>query len=354
MPRASVAIAAVVVIGSFAAAAPAQFNPPPPQGGFDTGRCHGAAAHKPHNGVLVGKVRNRDGLYTVRPDGSRRKRLTSPKKYYGDFYPAPSPDGRNVAFLRMWVPNIDSKPIRLLTVNVRTHKTRMLRTDLFEAYTPAWSPDGQWITAGVDVHVDPNSHNQTRSTMLIHPDGTGLRALAAGGYLLLNGSWSPNGRCFAALATFQDRGPAAAYTGVAGLAVLSADGGRPNTFHPGVPCPVPGWPGCAANLPSFGANAPNYVTWTANGRGLLLLRGLFRKPTPQPQRIDVAESGLSDGAHGRVLVTKASVPHLSPDNRFVVAYQPRPKAFAVFRANGGLVNRLDKHFFPAAWAPARR
>jgi hypothetical protein len=360
MRRVITTIAAVTVSGSIAGVALAQSNPPPPAGGFDTSVCHGRGAHPPKNGWLIGQYRKKLALYSVRADGSGSRRVTHPPKFFGDYYPAPSPDGRSVAFLRLYQPNVDARPIRLMVVNLRTHKTRVIRSHLFEEYAPAWSPDGRWITAGVDVHTTTTPQTrQTRETMLIHPDGSGLHALDAGGYLLLDGSWSPNGRCFAALARYQDRGPASAYTGDAGLAVLAAGGGRPNTFYPPVPCPSSGWVGCASNVPQFGQNAPNYVNWTNDGRGLLTLRGLLRRPPSDPyalpDRIDVARSGLSESAPGKVLVTKAMIPHLSPDGRFIVAFSlSRDRGYAVFRRDGKLANRLDRKFYPAAWAPAPR
>lgn len=112
-------------------------------------------------------------------------------------------------------------------------------------------------------------------------------------------------------------------------------------------------------MPRLGLNAPNYVNWTNDGRGLLTLRGLFRTPPSSrsafPDRLDVARSGLSESAPGKVLVTKANLPHLSPDGRFIVAFSySRDKTYAVFRRDGKLVNRLDRKFYPAAWAPAPR
>jgi hypothetical protein len=359
MRRVITTIAAVTVSGSIAGVALAQSNPPPPAGGFNTSVCHGRGAHPPKNGRLIGQYRKKLALYSVGADGSGSRRVTHPPKFFGDYYPAPSPDGRSVAFLRLYQPNVDARPIRLMVVNLRTHKTRVIRSHLFEEYAPAWSPDGHWITAGVDVHTTKTPQTQTRETMLIHPDGSGLHALDASGFLLLDGSWSPNGRCFAALARYQDRGPASAYTGDAGLAVLAAAGGQPNTFYPPVPCPSAGWAFCASNVPSLGANSPNYVNWTNDGRGLLTLRGLFRTPpsgpSASPDRIDVARSGLSESAPGKVLVSKALIPHLSPDGRFTVAFSlSRHRGYAVFRRDGKLVNRLDRKFYPAAWAPAPR
>jgi hypothetical protein len=361
MRRVIMMIAAVTVSGSIAGVALAQSNPPPPAGGFNTSVCYGRGAHPPKNGRLIGQYRKKLALYSVRADGSGSRRVTHPPRFFGDYYPAPSSDGKSVAFLRLYQPNVDARPIRLMVVNLRTHKTRVLRSHLTEEYAPAWSPDGRWITAGVDVHTtDTPQMRVTRETMLIHPDGSGLHPLDGGGYLLLDGSWSPNGRCFAALARYQDRSPTSAYTGDAGLAVLAASGGRPNTFYPRTPrCPSSGWAGCASSVPRLGQNAPNYVNWTNDGRGLLTLRGLFRTPPPSrstsPDRIDVTRSGLSESVPGKVLVTKANLPHRSPDGRFIVAFSyARDKTYAVFRRDGKLVNRLDRKFYPAAWAPAPR
>jgi dipeptidyl aminopeptidase/acylaminoacyl peptidase len=351
--RRSVLIALVLAaaVCGVASGQSGQPSGPPPAGGFDTTICAGRSTHAVRNGRIIGQLRNKPSLYTVRPDGSGTRRITHPPRPYGDFYPAPSPDGRTIAFLRLYTPSVGSKPTRLMVVDVRTHATRLVRTDLFEEYQPAWSPDGRWLTAGVDVHAT-SPLQQTRQTMLIHPDGTGLHALDAGGYLLLDAGWSPNGRCLAGFAHYH-REPGDAYAGDAGLAVLPAEGGRPDTFFPHVPCPRSGWAGCASGPPSFGPDAAGYVDWTSDGRGLLMLRGLWRRPTADPARTDAVRVGLSASAAGRVLARDALIPHLSPDNRFLVGYSRARKAFVVYRGRR-VVHRFGRHFHAMAWAPAAR
>jgi hypothetical protein len=345
------AVAAVAVLGPAATAARAQA--PPPSGGFDTSACHGRGTHPPNNGRLIGRGRGKRGIFSVRPGGSGLRRETRPPRLYDDFYPAPSRDGRSIAFLRLYLPNVDDRPMRLMVMDLRTHKARLVTSDFFEEFAPAWSPDGEWITAGVVQTRVGGSFERTAT--VIHPDGSGRRNLEAGGYLLLNGSWSPNGRCFAADARFSDNPPFGYPGNQAGLAVLGRGGGRPNTFLPRPPCSSAS--GCVSTLPSFGPNAPNYVSWTADGRGILALRGVYRKPPSEPgaepDEVDVMRSRLSSSTPGRVLLRKAIELHLAPDGRFFTAYSVRRRTFGVFALDGRLVHRFPR-FKIDAWAAARR
>jgi Tol biopolymer transport system component len=58
---------------------------------------------------------------------------------------------------------------RIYTVKPSGHGLRQVTPDRFDASTPDWSPDGQWIAF---------SKNECR-VALIHPDGTGLRTIAS-------------------------------------------------------------------------------------------------------------------------------------------------------------------------------
>ncbi len=351
MRRLVAAIASVVVAGTCAAVATGKSETPPPSEGFDTSACHGRAPQPLRNGPLIGRLPKKDGLYTVRRDGSQMRRLARPPRHYLDFHPAPSPDGREVAFARVFQV-INDRPVRLMVVDIKTHHERVVLADIFEDYAPAWSPDGQWITAGVEVRSTTEA--QVRTSRLIHPDGTGLHAIDAGGYLLLNPGWSPNGRCLAGHALFQDRGPTSAYTGNAGMAVLSADGGRPNTFLPTVPCPRSDrWSGCTSSMPRLSLNSPTYVTWTLDGRDLVTLRGLWHKPGSYPDRMDIARSPVTGDGPGKVLVNNADLPHLAPDGRFIAGYSIKRRAAAVYKADGRRVKVIEE-FVIDAWAPARR
>ncbi len=102
-------IVAVALAGVAAATASAQFTPPPPQGDLDLDICRERASPAPENGRLIGLERRRPGLSGMRPDGSGLRRITTPPRGYTDYYPAASPDGRSVAFLRVWTPNADGR-----------------------------------------------------------------------------------------------------------------------------------------------------------------------------------------------------------------------------------------------------
>lgn len=346
------AVAGVAIAGAAATDSTAQTDPPPPSGGFDTTVCHGRGDHPPSNGRLLGHVKGKRGIFSIRPNGAGLRRETRPARLYEDFYPAPSRDGRSIAFLRLYLPNQDDRPQRLMVLNVRTHLTRVLTSEFVQPFVPAWSPDGEWITAGsLQTPRPPNSFERTATA--IHPDGTGRRVLDAGGYLLLNGSWSPNGRCFAAIARYQDQ-PGGYFGGDAGVAVLASDGGRPNTFYPRPP-PCPPATGCASTVPSFGPNQPNYVAWTADGSRIIALRGIYRKPPKHsyddPDDTDIMRAGLSSTRAGQILLRHAQVPHPAPDGRLIAAFSTRLRTYGIFRPDGRMMRAFPR-FFIEAWAAA--
>ena len=102
----------------------------------------------------------RDGLYSVRPDGSRRRRL------FGNFAalgnePDWSPDGRRLVFRarrRIVTMNADGSGRRAITSNPRYFSH------------PAWSPDGKYIAAIGGGGTDAN-----HGLYIMRPNGRGLR-----------------------------------------------------------------------------------------------------------------------------------------------------------------------------------
>lgn len=76
------------------------------------------------------------GLWRINPDGSGLARLTTDAS---DSYPAWSPDGSQVAFVRNG---------KLAVTNAAGTNVRSLEV---AASWPAWSPDGSWIAFGADM-----------------------------------------------------------------------------------------------------------------------------------------------------------------------------------------------------------
>jgi Tol biopolymer transport system component len=112
-------------------------------------------------------------IYVIDADGSHRRRLT--RTPADEYAPAWSPDGAWIAYERhsgsaerryeVWVMRDDGSQQRRLIPGL--------------AGGPAWSPDGRHIAIGVDGWIS-----------LVTPDGEDLRRLVQG----FSHSWSPSGR----------------------------------------------------------------------------------------------------------------------------------------------------------------
>ena len=127
-------------------------------------------------------------IYSVRLDGTGLRNLTNTP--LDEDSPAVSPNGRQVAFIRttagnrdLWVMNVDGSGQKQLTSSAAEDEAE-----------PEWSPDGTSIaytTATRDVCPPYGLPCPRWSVRVVHPDGTGLREIVAGGR---DARWSPTGR----------------------------------------------------------------------------------------------------------------------------------------------------------------
>jgi Tol biopolymer transport system component len=116
---------------------------------------HTVAAWSP--GGLIVYVGRGSRLWLVRPNGSGRTRLTTGRTGQTDDFPAWSPDGTRILFVRT---NAHT------AVMVLTLAGRRLRTLVTSGSSPAWSPDGSSIAFEADSGIST-----------VRPDGSDLRAV---------------------------------------------------------------------------------------------------------------------------------------------------------------------------------
>lgn len=119
----------------------------------------------------VSQERGVEHIYTVKPDDSTLKRLTTG----ADSSPTWSPDGKRIAFVRF---NKASPAFELFVMNADGGNQHKLTAGF--AMDPDWSPDGKRIafddTAGIEI---------------INPDGTGRHLLLS---RASEPAWSPDGK----------------------------------------------------------------------------------------------------------------------------------------------------------------
>ena len=243
-------------------------------------------------------------LFTVRPDGTGRRALTSPAGRESDLTVEPAPDGRRVAIARYRRGSF-MKIVRLATGRT----TSLLPAARVIPTAPvAWSPDGKLLafTANPDTAVP--------ALRLVRPDGSSPRDLAGG---VTHARWSRNGRC---LVGFKD----------GGIGVASAAGATLHAFS-------------SPFRYVFG------LTFSPDGRRLI-----FHAAGESPTDDAAIYSSDLDGTDRRTLVAGTRIATdpviVSPDGRWL-AYSDRRGTLAR-RLDGGPARRLLKGLYIMAWAPA--
>jgi TolB protein len=137
------------------------------------------------------------GIYTVRPDGTGVKRVghrCTRRKCPDNSYPAVSPDGEQIAFVRLFE---KAHVVHVGVYRMRVDGSHVRRVTLPQARNvedgdPQWSPDGKQIVF-VRHHFTKHSGDR-QAVFLVNADGTGLRRLTP--FRLRAGDgpdWSPDG-----------------------------------------------------------------------------------------------------------------------------------------------------------------
>ena len=128
---------------------------------------------------------NRDShIYVIDADGENLRQLTRHKNNEQDLHPDWSPDGRLIAFDR-FAGDAPDRHANIYTVDPVTRVVRKVTDFDFNAQSPKWSPDGQWILfkGQGDIHA-------------VRPDGSDKRIVAKHrlGEPKWLGGWSPDGQ----------------------------------------------------------------------------------------------------------------------------------------------------------------
>jgi TolB protein len=144
----------------------------------------GANGRIAYAGQPEGSPYSGDDIYTVLPDGSASRRLTTSP--LDEQSPAWSATGRRIAFTR-WTPNKRS-PIFVMRAD-GSHQ-RQVTHDLTADGTPYFSPDGGRIVYAGSLH--PN--RGLWSIFTIRTDGTDRQRIVKGGDSAYSPKYAPNGR----------------------------------------------------------------------------------------------------------------------------------------------------------------
>jgi TolB protein len=139
------------------------------------------------------------GIYTVRPDGTGLERVDhacTARRCSDNSYPAVSPDGKQIAFVRMFE-EAGSDRVHVGVYRMRidgSHRRRVTlprRRDV-EDGDPQWSPDGKQIVF-VRHHFTEHSGDR-QAVFIVNADGTGLHRITPLRLRAGDGpDWSPDG-----------------------------------------------------------------------------------------------------------------------------------------------------------------
>ena len=161
--------------------------------------------------VAAATVKGND-IYSVSIDSSQLTRLTHTSAVEG--FPTWSPDGSQIAYIeyaqgeQLWVMDADGG---------NAHAITDLPNDGIGGFSPDWSPDGATIAFEV-------ADGRSWDIYTVHPDGTGLRALADSSGDEIQPVWAPDGSLIAYMASPQGSGGLGDNTGTYDVYTARPDG----------------------------------------------------------------------------------------------------------------------------------
>jgi Tol biopolymer transport system component len=121
------------------------------------------------------------GIYTIKQDGSKERRIFHPKFDDAPLASAWSPSGMRVAYVA---------PGGLWTMSASGLQRKRLTKGDGDTLAPSWSPDAKQI-----AFVDRASpHGSNYALYLIGSDGTGLKRIVRGAKYQNNPAWAPSGK----------------------------------------------------------------------------------------------------------------------------------------------------------------
>jgi TolB protein len=191
-----------------------------------------SAAARPADRLVFERIDSatgKTGLYTMRPDGSGLRAITSPGAGEDrDSLPDWSPDGRRIAFTRFFPEQTDVLVARADGTGVRNLTRSSCTAVCLSNEYPVWSPDGRRIAFERALGPLPSAGPPpVVGIFVMDADGSHVRRLTqlqpGSGTEDHSPSWSPDGRRIA----FMRANNTAAPIGASAIYTVNARGGRP-------------------------------------------------------------------------------------------------------------------------------